>query len=75
MIVATYLPTVFTLQNGLQPIHLATCLGHLNVVSTLIENFGIDPQETSDVCVYVHAVCMILCSFVCMYICMIYICM
>ena len=52
MIVATYLPTVFTLQNGLQPIHLATCLGHLNVVSTLIEKFGIDPQETSDVCVY-----------------------
>ena len=50
MIVATYLPTVFTLQNGLQPIHLATCIGHLNVVSTLIEKFGIDPQETSDVC-------------------------
>ena len=63
MTVATYLPTVFTLQNGLQPIHLATCIGHLNVVSTLLEKFGIDPQETSDVC----TVCMYVCIYVCMY--------
>ena len=66
-------------QNGLQSIHLATCSGHLNVVSMLVEKFGIDPQETSDVrmylCTYmcnnnnyVYAcVCMFMC--VCVYVC------
>ena len=41
------------LQTGTQPIHIATCGGHLNVVSTLVERYGVDPQETTDVRTYI----------------------
>ena len=42
----------------MQPIHVATCSGHLNVISTLVERYGVDPQETSDVCTYVPSLYM-----------------
>ena len=32
---------------------IATCGGHLNVVSTLVERYGVDPQETTDVRSYI----------------------
>ena len=37
------------LQNGTEPIHLATIAGHLDVVTTLIERCDVDPQETTNV--------------------------
>ena len=37
----------------MQPIHIVTCGGHLNILSTLIERFGVDPQEANDVCMIV----------------------
>ena len=39
----------YFLQGGLQPIHYATLFGQLDVVSTLVERYNIDPQEFSDV--------------------------
>ena len=33
----------------MQPIHSAACHGHINVISVLVERYGVDPQEKADV--------------------------
>ena len=43
----------------MQPIHSAASSGQIDVISVLVEKYGVDPQEKADVCVcicvmYVH---------------------
>ena len=33
----------------MQPIHSAANDGHINVISVLVEKYGVDPQEKADV--------------------------
>ena len=37
----------------MQPIHKAAMVGHAEIVTILVEKYGIDPQEKADVCLYV----------------------
>ena len=39
-------------QVGMQPIHSAASSGHINVISILVEKYGVDPQEKADVRMY-----------------------
>ena len=36
----------------MQPIHSAASSGHINVISILVEKYGVDPQEKADVRMY-----------------------
>ena len=38
-------------QGGMQPIHSAATNGHTDVISTLVQKYGVDPQE-ADVCIH-----------------------
>ena len=43
----------------MQPIHSAASSGQIDVISVLVEKYGVDPQEKADVCMcicvmYVH---------------------
>ena len=42
------------LQGGGQPIHGAATSGHIDVISTLVEKYGVDPQEKADVCMHAY---------------------
>jgi len=33
----------------MQPIHSAACYGHIDVIRTLVEKYGVDPQEKAEV--------------------------
>ena len=41
-------------QAGGQPIHGAATSGHIDVISTLVEKYGVDPQEKADVCMHAN---------------------
>ena len=41
------------MQNGVQPIHIATGNGHLQIVAMLIDEFGVKPWEKYDVSVFI----------------------
>ena len=41
-------------QGGGQPIHGAATSGHIDVISTLVEKYGVDPQEKADVCMHAY---------------------
>ena len=47
-------------QVGMQPIHSAASHGQIDVISVLVEKYGVDPQEKADVCMRIHMynVCM-----------------
>ena len=45
------------MQGGMQPIHSAATSGHIDVISVLVEKYGVDPQEKAEVHTYIH-VCM-----------------
>ena len=38
----------------MQPIHYAACNGQINVISLLVDKYGVDPQEKADVRTYVY---------------------
>lgn len=38
-------------QGGMQPIHSAPTNGHTDVISTLVQKYGVDPQQ-ADVCTH-----------------------
>ena len=37
----------------MQPIHNAAMVGHIEIVTILVEKYGINPQEKADVCMFV----------------------
>ena len=52
----------------MQPIHTAASSGQLKVMAELIQKFGVDPREKSDVCVtslpYLLAIYINLCNLI-----------
>ena len=38
-------------QGGMQPIHSAATNGHTDAINTLVQKYGVDPQE-ADVCIH-----------------------
>ena len=45
--------TYICIQKEAQPIHTAATSGHTNVISVLVEKYGVDPQEEANVCINV----------------------
>ena len=50
--VAMYICIYILIQTGMQPIHSAAGNGCIDVISILVEKFGVDPQEKADVCTH-----------------------
>ena len=36
-------------QGGMQPIHSAAIVGHIDVIYILVDKYGVNPQEEADV--------------------------
>ena len=53
MCIIYYYITFMCTQVGMQPIHCAAIYGHIDVISILVERYGVDPQEKADVRTYV----------------------
>ena len=50
--IASYMYILCT-QREAQPIHSAAISGHTDVISVLVEKYGVDPQEEANVRMYI----------------------